>query len=315
MQEGGLALSVIISTLDRYDCLESCLEALSPSFQTALDPYEVIVVDQSTGRGRGREIIERFPFVEIRRLSSRGLATSRNFGVSVARANIVAFLDDDAVADRRWVEEMIASFRDPDRDWVQISGGRVIADYGSVKKPGWLKPPLERFLSCIDFGEDAGPLREGQWIVGANFAIRTRLIRMLGGFNTGLGRRGGTDLLSNEEAALVQAVGHDGVLYNPAAKVTHLIQPDRVAQQWFRKRVAWQAVSDVMSQADFLKSRLRARKDRGDDALLQLQVAELFSEAPGYEQFEAQLERIYDLVSASLLGRLFGPGRASSARD
>jgi glucosyl-dolichyl phosphate glucuronosyltransferase len=100
--------------------------------------------------------------------------------VEKVQAEIVAFLVDDATADRRWVEEMAASFQAPDLEWVQICGGRVMADYGHHKKPSWLKPPLERFLSCIDFGDLPRPLQSNQWVVGTNLAVRRRLLQTLG---------------------------------------------------------------------------------------------------------------------------------------
>src|SRR5262245_17921142 len=171
MGRANVDLSVVVATMDRYDLLAQCLDALSPTWQSAVEPYEVVVVDQTRGIRRTAEMTRRSPFAQFHRLGGGGLAAARNFGVERARADIVAFLDDDAVADRRWVEEMIASFRVPEREWVQMCGGRVTADFGCLKRPAWLKPQLERFLSCIDFGDVAGPLAADQWIVGANFGI------------------------------------------------------------------------------------------------------------------------------------------------
>jgi glucosyl-dolichyl phosphate glucuronosyltransferase len=299
------ALSIIIATIDRYEVLERCLEAMTPSVQSTLEPYEVIVVDQTPSERLQRDIKHRFPFVNHQVVGRIGLSVARNHGIEQAHSDVVAFLDDDAVADRRWVDAMIASFRGPGQAWVQVCGGRVVADYGHLKRPSWLKPPLERFLSCIDFGDAAGPLQEGQWVVGANLAMRRGVVEALGGFDTALGRRGRTNLLSNEEAALVQSVGREHVLYNPAAMVWHLIRPERLSQAWFRTRVCWQAVSDVLSCADYLTSRREWRAVE-EVRLEGTDVAALLADAPDYDTLDRHLTMLYDLTTDTLTSGLLG---------
>jgi hypothetical protein len=308
MTRSHFVLSVVVATLDRYRELERCLDSLSPHRQTAVEPYEVVVIDQTEQNAHAGDIARRFPFANFYSTGRKGLSAARNFGVEKVQAEVVAFLDDDATADRRWVEEMAASFQAPDLEWVQICGGRVMADYGHHKKPDWLKPPLERFLSCIDFGDLPGPLQSNQWVVGANLAVRRRLLQTLGGFDAKLGRRGGTDLLSNEEAALVETVGRDHVLYNPAAMVKHTIPPERLTQRWFRKRASWQAVSDVLGNADFLGIRAKVRATDGDGALAIATVGDLYTDVADYECLERQLMQIYDSTSSSLrTGTLLSP--------
>src|SRR5947207_12226861 len=57
---------------------------------------------------------------------TRGLSGARNTGIETATGDILAFLDDDAVAERDWLEALLARYRDP----------RVIAVGGAVL-PRW----------------------------------------------------------------------------------------------------------------------------------------------------------------------------------
>src|SRR5688572_6312125 len=43
----------------------------------------------------------------------RGLADARNTGISLARGEIVAFIDDDADADNHWLQRLVECYRDP----------------------------------------------------------------------------------------------------------------------------------------------------------------------------------------------------------
>jgi hypothetical protein len=58
------------------------------------------------------------------------------------------------------------------------------------------------------------------------------------------------------------------VLYSPHAVVEHIIDPARLTKSWFRRRVAWQAVSDyLMNPAAANETRALLLEDTtGDEA-------------------------------------------------
>jgi len=71
----------------------------------------------------------------------------------------------------------------------------------------------------------------------------------VGGFPIHLGRnKGGQALLSNDESDVVQKLKAKGsrLIYAPDASVEHLVPSERLDQAWFRRRAAWQAVSDYL---------------------------------------------------------------------
>jgi hypothetical protein len=163
-------------------------------------------------------------------------------------------MDDDAIADRRWLEEILSAF-DAFGDQTSVVGGRVDPIWGAPR-PGWLDDGLLGHVSVIDWGGRTRVAKAEEWFAGTNVAFRTTTIGEHGGFATNLGRVGsGASLLGNEEVQLIERIRRDGqqLVYAPKARVRHLIDPMRLTRTWFRKRAAWQAVSDfTMDAARFM---------------------------------------------------------------
>jgi glycosyl transferase family 2 len=83
------AVSVVVPTCGRPDLLRRCVAALEAQ-SLPDDAYEIIVVDDT--------------------LTRRGPAATRNIGWRRARAPIVAFTEDDTIADRDWLARGLAAF-------------------------------------------------------------------------------------------------------------------------------------------------------------------------------------------------------------
>ncbi|MDQ3701701.1 MAG: glycosyltransferase family 2 protein, partial [Chloroflexota bacterium] len=109
-------VSVIIPTRDRPDWLADCLRSL-----VALEypRYEIIVVDNAPATEATAELVRReyghLAHVRYVREPRPGPASARNRGLTLAHGEIVAFTDDDAIADRFWIAELVRGFgRGPD---------------------------------------------------------------------------------------------------------------------------------------------------------------------------------------------------------
>lgn len=84
-------VSIIIACPNRSWMLEECLAAIS---RQTYRNYEVIVLDDdTTGKVRPAE--------------------KRNIGIGKAKGEIVAFIDDDAYPDERWLENAVKYFGEP----------------------------------------------------------------------------------------------------------------------------------------------------------------------------------------------------------
>jgi GT2 family glycosyltransferase len=298
-------LSVAICTYDRYDHLPAAIASvLDPAGTT--DDVELIVVDNSPPGAARDEAAARHagPGVRYLTVDTPGLANARNVAVAHARADLVAFLDDDAVAGPGWAGALIDAFARCGS--AAAVGGPVDPVFGAPRPP-WLHDRLLPYVTAIDWGPEERPLREGEWLVGANVAYRRSAYLAAGGCNVALGRIGGGNaLLSNEETELGERLRRAGGLhvYCPAARVRHLIPAGRLTRSWFRRRAMWQAVSDQMMGPLPAGEAAALMQGVGDYAVRvpprERSLRALFHDTDDPELFYWQVQSVYAFYRATL---------------
>jgi GT2 family glycosyltransferase len=97
-------VSVIVVTWNGRQFLDACLSALA--VQQDID-FEMILVDNGSGDGTAEFVRERFPQVRIVALPENlGFAAGNNRGAAAARGGCLAFLNNDTVADPRWLRSL-----------------------------------------------------------------------------------------------------------------------------------------------------------------------------------------------------------------
>ncbi len=244
------ALSAIICTHNRHKSVSATINSVLAQDIDRQD-FEIIVVDNSTDAGQARQFGAQYDGIENFRYVHEpvpGLSKARNVGAHLALAPIVAYLDDDAVAPPQWLRELSLGY--------QKFGDRAVIVGGPVEpvwvtpRPHWLTSDLEGFFSIVDHGGEIRELLPHEWLAGCNYSIRRDWLFAAGGFSTELGRKGALSLLSNEETLVSESVRARGgkVVYVPGASVKHYIDPSRTSADWLKRRMAWQAVSDVLSR-------------------------------------------------------------------
>ena len=164
----------------------------------------------------------------------RGLAGARNTGVRGVRSEIVAFLDDDAVAAPDWLEHLTAPFADRS---VAGVGGRVDADWGPAPPP-WFPEEFGWVVGCDYRGLPEGPA-DIRNPIGAGMALRRDRILAAGGFHEGMGRLGSRPLGCEETELCVRiAQSHAGARfrYEPLARVVQVVPEERRTLGYFLSR-------------------------------------------------------------------------------
>lgn len=248
---GGVEVSVVIPTHNRSALLRRALEGV---LAQGISPerYEVIVVDNASDDDTRDTVEARLDDPRVRYVfePSLGLAHSRNAGWQAARGEIVAFLDDDAVPADDWLGRVLEVFRSRTPP-PGCAGGRVLPIWEGPR-PSWLGDPLLTGLTVIDWGSRAHELTDlsREWVVGANMAFRTEVLRELGGFTPGLDRTG-TRMLSSGDVHMtmkVQEAGY-GCWYDPRIVVHHQVPDARLNKAWFRRRYYAQGLSDAAMDA------------------------------------------------------------------
>ncbi len=102
-------LSVVIASYNAEKTIEVCLRSLENQ-KTAWD-YEIIVVDSSTD-DTNKIVEERFPEVNLYRFSERKFpGGARNYGISKAKGEIIAFTDTDCIIDKNWINKIIEAHK------------------------------------------------------------------------------------------------------------------------------------------------------------------------------------------------------------
>ncbi len=245
-------ISAVICTRNRGRRLCLALESLLRQTDIEPDSAEVVVVDNHSTDDT-REVAESFrsrmPFrYQIVEEPEVGLSRARNRGLKVASGDVVAFLDDDAVASERWLAAHLAAYSFAER----VGGvmGRILPEW-EAERPDWLDPALEPFLTIVDHGETPFLLdRPGLTPVGANMSFRRAALEEAGGFDPDFGF-GGTLGIPHEETEISHRLTRDGwvLVYWPDAAVRHGVTADRLTWQWFRRRILAQGRGDFFLDA------------------------------------------------------------------
>ncbi len=221
-------ISIAISTHNRT---QSCRACIRSCLAQETQPLEVIVVDDSDVPFKYHS-----PRVKVIRCPKQvGVATARNIAVRNARSEIVAFMDDDCIADRQWTKVIEETFQGQ----VDITGGKVMPIHNSPL-PHWWKDELCVFISVHGNSQKTQPD-----IFGCNFAVRKEVFHRIGYFNEKLGRKRGL-LLSNEETEFIQRVSNSGgkIVFNHRMKVWHKINSKRISMIFLFRRAWWQGISN-----------------------------------------------------------------------
>jgi glycosyltransferase involved in cell wall biosynthesis len=192
------ALSVIVCTRDRRPGLMQCLMSITDSARASAWPVEmeIVVVDDGSEDGTA-EAVQAFAgsardaLIRLVRQPGLGLSVARNTGVSAAKGELLAFIDDDCIASPAYIAELVARFAG-ERELV-LRGGRVL-----------LGDPLDAPLTINPSNQTQRLQRRedvGGFILGCNMAMRREVLDTLGPFDERLGA--GSRLRSGEDTDLL----------------------------------------------------------------------------------------------------------------
>ncbi|MFF3895040.1 glycosyltransferase [Streptomyces sp. NPDC001812] len=219
--------SVVVATRERAGQLARALDSLLAQDHP---DFEIVVVDNAPVTDETRDLVERKYGERVRYVCEpvAGLATAHNTGLAAALGTVVAFTDDDVVADPRWLTELTTPFavdpglgcatglilparlRTPAQVLLESHGGFAKGFTPTTYDPK--DPPRD---------EPLFPFTAGRFGSGANMAFRAEVLRGVGGFDpaTGAGTpaRGGDDLYG---FVRVLTQGHR-LHYTPGALVWH----------------------------------------------------------------------------------------------
>lgn len=170
-----------------------------------------------------------------------GLLESRNRGAAIASGDVVAFIDDDAIADEAWVERLVRAYEEEDA----IAAGGKMTPAWVAGKPSFLPEEFYWLIGVTHRGFADGP-GEVRNTFGSNISFRADVFEVLGGFDVDIGGRKGDKNLQGGETELCARMREEyggGVWYDPEAEVAHKVFEYRTEFRWLVDRAFWQGYS------------------------------------------------------------------------
>jgi glucosyl-dolichyl phosphate glucuronosyltransferase len=229
----ALQADVVICTytLARWELIVRAVESVLN--QTVAPQQLIIVVDhndelvarcrQEWGSGRASSAI---PIVIAPSQFPSRQASSRNTGLLLARADVVSFLDDDAEAERDWLERLLAAYTT--YSGAVAVGGGAQPNYGAPR-PSWFPPEFEWVFGCHYRGlpDRLAPTRH---LIGTSMSVRREEMLAVGGFHF--------DDFDDMDLSHQIAHAHrpSAVLYEPRAVVHHYVPAERMTWSYFWRR-------------------------------------------------------------------------------
>jgi glycosyltransferase involved in cell wall biosynthesis len=251
-------VSVVVSVYskERSRHLLDCIDSLR---EQSVKPFEVIVVLDAEP-----ELIDFYKSklsddVRIIVSDGFGLSNARNTGVKNAMGDIIAFIDDDAVADKWWLENLLKNYNDPE----VVGVGGLIKPLWKSNRPKWFPEELDWVIGCSYKG-----LPEFKTFVrnplGCNMSFRREVFERIGCFRSDIGRFG-KRLLSGEETEfsvrILKMLPYAKIVYDPSAVVYHKISENRLCLRYLFVRSVNEGISKAiisnLSGSSFLSTENR----------------------------------------------------------
>jgi glycosyltransferase involved in cell wall biosynthesis len=232
-------VSVVIATRNRAALLAQTLDALAGQ-RLPREAFDIVVADNCSTDDT-RAVVAAFahgggaPPVHYLYVAEPGKSCAVNSALAHARGVLVAFTDDDVLPSPEWLPALARAFDDLGIDF---AAGRILPRW-EVPPPAWMSPALYGVLAIPDNGNSARPIDEshdGIMPIGANMAVRRRVIERIGGLRADLGKLEGT-LRTGEDHEFFLRMLHAGCrgLYVPDAVVQHWVPHDRLRRAYFRR--------------------------------------------------------------------------------
>ncbi len=229
-------ISVVICTYNRSRHLNNILNSLVEQEVSEELLWEIVVIDNNSVDDtkdvvKGFELKTPIP-VKYFTEEKQGLSHARNRGIVESKGKYVAFTDDDAIAGKNWVASLHQGLV---KYGCECVGGKIFLKTDK-ELPGWLSKELWGFLGYLDYGDEEINFDNVRYPFGGNMVFARDFFAKTGYFNPNYGRTGNKDFGGDEYELFTRFLASGGKgMYIPAAIVYHVIGPEKLQKQYFRK--------------------------------------------------------------------------------
>jgi hypothetical protein len=174
------SVSVVINTYNRGWLLKRCIEALR---MQEYRNFEVVVVNGPSTDDTQVILENLHADVRTVQTDSRVLSVSRNLGIAATRGDLVAFIDDDAIAHPAWLWELVSAFQAPDVGCVgglvyRMNGGEIEFRNGILDRQGMVR--WDEPKPGVHWAWENGYINT---VSGNNCIFRRSALEKIGGFD------------------------------------------------------------------------------------------------------------------------------------
>jgi glycosyltransferase involved in cell wall biosynthesis len=255
-----LQASVVICAYNRAQLLSLCIESIN-ALNFPKENYEVLIIDNNSTDNTAdicKAAITKFSLLTIRYFHepNQGVAYSRTRGAKEAKGNIIAYIDDDCLADANWLNEIVNFYNSHEE--CMSSGGRIIPEY-RVPVADWFGKYFWGLVGNYDLSRSVFQMKGVRYPSGANMHFRKTAFEKYGYFDSDLGRSG-KSLMAGEEKAMYLKLIHanEKVFYLPQVIVYHHVEANKFDKEYVKRHSMGIGASErLMNKNSFIKLLLK----------------------------------------------------------
>jgi len=230
-----LKISVIICSYNRANYIIDAVDSLYNQ-TVSKDLYEVIVVDNNSVDNTKELCLQYIPShigynIYYFEEKQQGASFARNTGVKHSKAQLIAFMDDDAIADKDFIENILRFFEThPDADGL---GGRIIPKY-IPGEPKWMSYYVSSLVGNFDYSDKVEEFKQGKYPLESNMIVKKKDFLEVGGFNTNLPGVVGTLRIGGEGKEFFYKLQDRGkkIYYDPSVRVQHVVEVNKLTREY-----------------------------------------------------------------------------------
>ena len=213
-----LIFSFIIPVLNGGKFVDRCLTHIVKQMR----PNDEIIMVDNSSTDNTVELASEYKQVRIVKGPGRTISASRNFGVTMATGNTLAFIDIDCLINEGWraAAETVLSDKDVD------ATGSL---YDLPETPSWVEKAW--------WSSRPAEAARTHYMVGGNFVIRKEVFQAVGGFDE--------NLITDEDSDLGARLTDEGyvIVDDPGVGAVHLGNPKTLRE--FVVKEKWHASSMI----------------------------------------------------------------------
>ena len=233
-----MVLSITICTYNRLEYLKKCLTSILDQTQGS-QIIEINIIDNNSTDNTKNYIAERqkeFPEINYYIEKKQGISHARNLSFKVCKGDFLAFVDDDAVINKNWLESLLNELKNQNQNIVY--GGPIYPKF-ETEPEKW----IDKNYFVREFKETDGVLgtiKSKEGFSGGNMCISKNLFLKSDEFNTEIGMTGGNLGLGEEPDFFYKLVKNNKEvkLYNISEmSITHSEASYKLEKEYLRDRI------------------------------------------------------------------------------